>query len=547
MCKRLWKRFADRRRKVSKTTSDAVVTGLISAGAWLVIERTSTCDRFFAWVAANPDTEADSVILAFILASIGITSFALRRYREMSAAMIKQRFAEERANTLAFHDPLTGLLNRRAINDRLESLSRTGPGNEFALLIIDLDRFKAVNDVHGHLAGDRLLRSVAARIEAGLAVGETVYRLGGDEFALVCEITDGDHDRARRAARLIVQRLAEPFGEEGLVHHIGASVGIAMFPGDAHDRETLMRRADISLYRAKDAGRGQHRSFEAAMDAEITRRSIIEQQLRHAIGDDLLRPYYQPLIDLANGQIAGFELLARWPRTGSDEIAPDQFIPIAEESGLINELMMKLLERACIEARDWDPKLTIAINISPVQLRDPWLSQKVLAVLAKGGFSPKRLAVEITENALIADAENARRTVESFKNQGMTIGLDDFGTGYSSLHHLRVLPFDKLKIDRSFVQAIETDHESLMIVRAIVSLAMSLNLPVIAEGIESASIAEKLRQMGCAQGQGFHFGRALSGEAISRILNGPPSHRWTEEASVAASAAQASFIKRRLG
>jgi diguanylate cyclase (GGDEF)-like protein len=516
-------------RRSSKAARDGVTISLVALLMWLVIERTETCDRFFRWVAENPDYELDSVILAFILTAVGITFYAVRRNYDMKDAMVEQRAAEARAHMLAFHDPLTGLPNRRAITDRLDSLvSASGVATEIALLIIDLDRFKAVNDVHGHLAGDHLLRSVAVRLQDALAPGQTAYRLGGDEFAVICEIRDGEHDVARRIARRVVQLVAEPFQEAGLVHHIGASVGIALFPGDAQDRETLMRRADISLYRAKDAGRGQHRSFEAAMDAEITRRAIIEQQLRHAIRCDQLRPFYQPLIDLASGDVAGFELLARWPRDEFEEIIPDQFIPIAEESGLINELMLQLLARACVEARDWDPKLTIAINISPVQLKDPWLSQKVLAVMTRGGFSPRRLAVEITENALIADAENARRTIESFKNVGVTIGLDDFGTGYSSLHHLRMLPFDKIKIDRSFIQAIDTDPESLKIVRAITSLALSLDLPVIAEGIESARVAEMLRTMGCAQGQGYHFGKALSGSAISRILDGGPPPQWVE-------------------
>lgn len=510
---------------------DAAYIGVAAAAIWLVIERTKTCDRFFHWVAENPDYEADSVILAFILAAIGITIYAVRRYRDAQSAIREREAAEQRAHELAFHDPLTGLPNRRALNERLESIvSEKRLDDEIGLLIIDLDRFKGVNDVHGHLAGDRLLLAVSNRLETILEKGESVYRLGGDEFAMICE-TAGDHDRPRRAARRVVQAVAQPFEEDGLVHHIGASVGIAMFPVDAQDRETLMRRADISLYRAKEAGRGQHRSFEAAMDAEITRRAVIEQELRVAIQHKVLRPYYQPLIDLTTGATVGFELLARWPREGAEPIEPEQFISIAEESGLINEMMMQLLERACEESRDWDPVLTIAINISPTQLKDPWISEKVLATLARNGFAPQRLAIEITESALIDDAENAQRTIESFKNQGMKIGLDDFGTGFSSLHHLRVLHFDKIKIDRSFVQGVGVDKESTKIVRAIANLASSLELPVIAEGVESAEIAERLRAMGCAQAQGFHFGRPMSGEAISQILKRPPPPDWSSPAS----------------
>lgn len=431
----------------------------------------------------------------------------------------RAREAEEQAHVMAYHDPLTGLPNRRALAERLDLLvAATKADHLAALMMVDLDHFKGVNDVHGHLAGDRLLRLVAQRLKEEVGSDGTIYRLGGDEFALVVECRTGDTDRLRSIARKIVRSLETPFAEDVLVHHVGASVGVATFPADAPDAETLVRHADIALYRAKETGRGQHRSFEPGMDAEIRRRAEIECGLRDAIAADELRPFYQPLVNLATREVVGFEMLARWPRTEGDEIPPELFVPIAEESGLINDLMLQLLERACRETRTWDPALTIALNISPVQLRDPWLSHKVLAVLSRNGFPPQRLAVEITENALICDEDAACRTVESFKNQGIAVGLDDFGTGYSSLQHLRALPFDKIKIDRSFVQTIDDDPEAMKIVRAILGLAQTLDLPVIAEGVESAGVAVRLLELGCAEAQGFYFGKPMPGEMISAAL-----------------------------
>jgi diguanylate cyclase (GGDEF)-like protein len=434
--------------------------------------------------------------------------------------------AEQLAHQLAYHDPLTGLPNRRALSEELDQIVAGVAGYaRAALLIIDLDRFKAVNDVHGHLSGDRLLREVAQRLPELVGPSGRAFRLGGDEFAILLEIGAGEEDSPRRLARRVVLGLSEPFMASELVHHIGASIGIALFPTDADDPETLLRRADIALYRAKESGRNQHRSFEPVMDAEIKRRSTVERELRATIRADGLRPYYQPLTDLATGRTTGFELLARWPRGDGVELGPDEFIPIAEESGLINELMLQLLERGGEDALSWAPDIRLSVNVSPVQLKDPWLSQKILACLARTGLAPHRLTFEITENALISDAENAARVLAALKRHGIRISLDDFGTGYSSLQHLRMLPFDEIKIDRSFVQAMDTDPEALKIVRAIIGLATSLELPVVAEGIESAAAARQLRDLGCASGQGFYFGKPMPAEAALRSLrrNNAPS------------------------
>ncbi|MDV3456629.1 EAL domain-containing protein [Sphingomonas sp. HF-S4] len=422
---------------------------------------------------------------------------------DMAAEKRRAQGAEQRAHQLAYHDPLTGLPNRRALAEALEN--RTADGDPLGLLVIDLDHFKSVNDVHGHPVGDQLLRDVAARLSAVVAEQGTSYRLGGDEFAVIVE---AGAEGARRTANAIVHAMRKPFGSFDLVHHIGASVGISLYPDDALDRETLMRRADIALYAAKQSGRSQHCAFEPMLDAEIRRRAAIESEMREAMAADAFVPYYQPIVDLRSGTTFGYELLARWRRADGEEIGPDQFIPIAEECGLINELMLRLLRRACAETRHWNT--IIAINVSPTQLRDPWFSQKVLAVLKQEQFPPPRLSIEITENALIADAESAKQTVESLKNQGIRLALDDFGTGYSSLQHLQMLPFDKIKIDRTYIRAIERDPAALRMVRAMIAMAQTLGLPVVAEGIETAATARIVRELGCRLGQGFLFGHAMA-------------------------------------
>ena len=444
----------------------------------------------------------------------------------MAVERERARDAEQKAHDLAYHDPLTGLHNRRALAEYLDTMLGAPDAESSAgLLIVDLDRFKSVNDVHGHIAGDHLLREVAERLVEMVEDAGRVFRLGGDEFAVVVPVEGGDDDAPRRVARRIIQGMSTPFLACDLVHHIGASVGISVYPTDAQDRETLMRRADIALYQAKERGRRQHRAFEPRMDAEIRRRSEIEKELRAGLVAGRFHPHYQPLVDLESGRTIGFELLARWTRNNGEEVGPDQFIPIAEECGLINALMLKLLQRACWDARNWPDHLSVAINISPVQLKDPWLGEKILTEVNRTGFPPQRLAIEITENALIDDSENARRTIESLKNQGMRIALDDFGTGYSSLQHLRMLPFDKIKIDRSFIQTLSTDPEAMKIVRAITSLANSLDLPVVAEGIECGATAERLRALGCDQGQGFHFGRPMSAKEVDALFAAPGPRR----------------------
>jgi diguanylate cyclase (GGDEF)-like protein len=501
------------------------ITAIISL-IWITLVRSGLANQAFSWAGENPDSLANVIIPAIVLSAVGIASTTTIRYWRLRQESRERDVLDVEAQRLAYQDPLTGLDNRTALNERLDALEASASDQQLALIIVDLDRFKSVNDVHGHLAGDRLLRLAAERMLEVCASGQTIFRLGGDEFAVLVPIQEAADKEPKLIASRIVERMLEPFDDSGLVHHIGASAGIATYPFDAIDGDALIRAADVALYRAKNFGRGQFRSFEQAMDDQIRQRARLESELRLAVELGEFIPYYQPLVDLKTGATIGFELLARWQRPDGVSVGPDQFVPIAEECGLIGELLLGLLEHACIDARQWDPTLTIAVNISPVQLKDPMLSQKILGRLARHGFPAQRISIEITENAIIADEGNARRTIESLKNQGMKIGLDDFGTGYSSLHHLRILPFDKIKIDKSFVMNIDEDPEALKIVKAIIGLANSLDLPVVAEGIESVSIADTLRQLGCAQGQGYLFGRPLPAVDVSRNLLEPPIAQW---------------------
>jgi diguanylate cyclase (GGDEF)-like protein len=439
---------------------------------------------------------------------------------EMQAEQLRARQAEQRAHELASLDPLTSLPNRRALEERLDGLEAEGAETaSLGLLMIDLDMFKSVNDVHGHGVGDQLLQETASRLRRLVGSSGIAYRLGGDEFAVTIELRNGDHEPVRSIANRIIQDIATPFMIEGIVHHVGASIGISLYPHDARDRLTLMRRADIALYKAKELGGSQHRAFEQQMDAEIRRRARLERDLRADLERDAFHPFYQPIVNLVTSEVVGFEMLARWIRADGRTVGPDQFVPIAEECGLIQELTLSLVERACVDAARWDQRLTISVNVSPVQLKDPWFGEKLLAVLARRGFPARRLALEITENALIVEPANAKMTVQSLKNQGMLIGLDDFGTGYSSIQHLRMLPFDKIKIDRSFIADFQTNPESRKMVLAMIGLASTLDMTVVAEGIESADTADLLQRLGCAEGQGYYFGKAMTAAQVDELLD----------------------------
>jgi diguanylate cyclase (GGDEF)-like protein len=463
---------------------------------------------------------ADWFSIWVLLSAAGFI-YGFRRTHDLKRELHGRREAEEKIRTMALHDPLTGLANRRKLHDALaEALrARKRPGAFTALLMVDLDRFKPVNDLHGHGVGDRLLKEVADRLREVIREGDLVARTGGDEFAVLLADVDAVEE-ASRPARRIIEALRDPVGIDELRCQIGATIGIATCGAVPVEPADLLRQADVALYRAKREGRGQFRFFEEEMDSQIRARAKLEQELRTALVTGQIAPYYQPLVDLKTGAVMGYEVLSRWTHPTDGMIMPEVFIPIAEDTGLIGELTTRTLVQACLDARAWPPEATMAVNISPVQLRDRRLPQRLLAIIQQTGFPAHRLEIEITENALVEDFPQAKEILTALKAAGVRIALDDFGTGYSSLNHLRELPFDKLKIDRSFILSMATCEDSRKIVDAIVGLGHSLGLVTVAEGVEDVDSADRLALLGCQLGQGFWFGRPMpaaeTGEAEER-------------------------------
>ncbi|MDQ7981720.1 EAL domain-containing protein [Paraburkholderia sp. SARCC-3016] len=444
----------------------------------------------------------------------------LRRFNADLEGQVAAR--TEEANRLARHDPLTGLYNRRVFAGELdEAIARAKSGaGVYLVLVIDLDRFKPVNDLRGHAAGDVVLCEVARRLTDAIRKSDTVARLGGDEFAIVAAADTHAHaDGAMLLAARLLGAIRQPINVEGSMIEIGASIGIARCPADGLDAETLLRAADIAMYRAKREARGTFRFFEQSMDEELRAQVQLEIDLKEAIVRREIRPHYQPLIDMQDRRLFGFEILARWNHPTRGSVPPDTFIPVAEQLGLIPELTASILGQACRDATQWaNDEIRLSLNIAPGQLKDLGLPEQILSILHEEGFPASRLEIEITETALVGDIETARIVLNALKDAGIRVALDDFGTGYSSLYHLRELRFDKVKIDKSFVQSMQSNTESDRIVDAILGLAHSLGMPTVAEGIEDQTALERLVDKGCEYGQGFHFGRAMSAESVRTLL-----------------------------
>ncbi|HEX8061648.1 MAG TPA: EAL domain-containing protein [Allosphingosinicella sp.] len=420
----------------------------------------------------------------------------------------ERKEAAERIAHLAFHDALTALPNRAVFADHLaRTVAKAGEtADHVAILCVDLDGFKAVNDLYGHPAGDSLLIAAAQRLRAAVRGHELVARLGGDEFAV---IQGGGEQPAHSGllARRILDTLAEPFALGSDTVRISASVGVALFPADAADPESLVKNADMALYRAKADGRGTARFYEAAMDEALRQRRQLEADLRQAIDRGELCVHYQPLADLESGSILGFEALLRWTHGRLGEIGPATFIPLAEESGLILKLGRWVLREACAEAARWTPALKLSVNLSPAQFTQGDLAAEVEAVLAETGLDPARLELEVTEGLLIKDAEQAIVVLERLKALGVQISMDDFGTGYSSLSYFRMFPFDKVKIDQSFIRDMIDNPQARAIIRSVIGLGRGLGMPVVAEGVETEEQLEALRAEGCDQAQGYWISR----------------------------------------
>ena len=430
----------------------------------------------------------------------------------------EQRHSEARINHLARHDPLTDLPNRSYFREQMElAETRIRRGEAMAVLCIDLDHFKGVNDTLGHSVGDAVLEAVAERLKASVREVDVVGRLGGDEFAVLQGSLASPEDAAVLARR-IVEAIAEPFNVQG--HHIliGASIGIAVAPADGRDTDTLMKNADLALYRAKGEGRGACRYFEPGMDAAIQERRTIEVGLRLALARGELRLVYQPLLNLENNRITGLEALLRWDHPERGTVAPDQFIPVAEETGLIIPIGEWVLREACKTAASWPEEITVAVNLSPIQFKNRNLVHHVTNAIADAGIAPSRLEIEVTESLLLSDGDVTIKVLHQLRKLGVRISMDDFGTGYSSLSHLRSFPFDKIKIDRSFVHDLTSKGDSLALVKAVIGLGRSLGIATTAEGVETEAQLDMVRQQGCSEVQGFLFSPPLPAAAVTRLF-----------------------------
>ena len=460
------------------------------------------------------------IALIALTLNVALILFGWRRYVDLLHESEMRKEGEARAALIASTDGMTGLLNRKGFADRGEELRQAAQADEKLLVIlsIQLNRFKAINDRHGYDVGDRVLRTIASSMEELAGTGDLVARLAGDEFAVALAVSRDSTATAESMADDLLRAITRPMEAEGKLVQVGAFVGIAASEPSDGQIPDLLRRADIALDRAKSTRSARPVWFDEGMERALIVHSEIEQGIRYGLEHGQFIPYFEPQVDLLTGEIIGFEVLARWDHPLSGLIEPNRFIPIAEEHGLIGQLSEQIILAAMIEAAPWDHSIKLSVNISPMQLADSWLAQRIVRLLAEAGFPAERLVVEITESSLFADLDLARMIVTSLKNQGIRLALDDFGTGFSSLAHLRSLPFDVIKIDRCFVSTLTKDAESSAIIRAVTTLAEGIGVPVTVEGIEDAATHAAVAGFGCAVGQGWYFGKPMSGDQATALL-----------------------------
>ncbi len=445
-----------------------------------------------------------------------------------------QRRSEAKIAHMAHHDALTGLPNRTLLNQQLEqAFNRAKRGEKVAAHFLDLDYFKNVNDTLGHAAGDKLLKMVAERLRAVARDADIIARMGGDEFAILQTDVAQPAD-AGSLARRVIDSISRPYEIDGQQVIIGTSVGISIGPGDGQNPEALMRNADLALYRAKEDGRGAFRFFEPEMDAQMQERRIMEVDLRRALAAGQFELHYQPIVNLATNDISAFEALIRWRHPHKGLIAPSAFIPLAEEIGAIVPIGEWVIRQACITAATWPSDVKVTVNLSPAQFRNPGLVQVVVGALAASGLPADRLELEITESILLQDNELTLNTLYQLRELGVMIAMDDFGTGYSSLSYLQSFPFDRIKIDRSFVKDIGDSVGSINIVRAVVAMAKGLGMATTAEGVETQEQRDSVQSEGCTEMQGFLFSKPLPADEIEKLYLERRRQRTLEKTASAA-------------
>jgi diguanylate cyclase (GGDEF)-like protein len=502
---------------------DMLVLGILIAAVVLLIWNGSEIfQRLTIARDLGPGLKVATVALTL---NVALILFGWRRYVDLQHEAEMRREGEIRAAVIASTDGMTALLNRKGFADKGEELrcSAAEAGKSLVIFSLQLNRFKAVNDRHGYDVGDKMLRMIAAALEQGVGPGQLVARLAGDEFAIALAASKDQFPDVELMAERLLRSVTRPFEAEGRLVQVGAFLGIAASNPEEGQIPDFLRRADIALDRAKSARSARPVWFDDGMERALIVHSEIEQGIRYGLEHGQFVPFFEPQVDLSTGEIVGFEVLARWEHPLSGVIEPDRFIPVAEEHGLIGRLSEQVILSALTQAADWDPSIKISVNISPTQLADSWLAQRIVRLLSEAGFPADRLVVEITESSLFADLDLAKQIVAGLKNQGVRLALDDFGTGFSSLSHLRSLPFDVIKIDRSFVSTLQDDRESAAIVRAVTTLADAIGVPVTVEGIEDAGTHAAVAGFGCAVGQGWYFGKPMSGDQAAALLRSSDS------------------------
>lgn len=493
---------------------NAAVMALCCGAAYFAESRLHVFEAVGRFTGHQPLLPASTL---FFMALTCLFGCILLKFFDMRDEISRRRNAEAYAVSLAYHDPLTRLSNRRKFEEYTGKLK----GDVcHIVMMLDLDDFKPVNDIFGHATGDQVLIQAGQRIAALSGHGALVARFGGDEFAIVNEEQAGAGS-ADQLARTISLAFDEPFKVGAIEVHVGISIGVAQFRPSQKSAVEVLREADIALYQAKQHHTAPYCMFEKYIEDKLKRQKLLEGKLRQAIALGIVQPHYQPLVNLRTNEVTGFEALARWNDSELGEIQPMEFIPIAEQSGLITELCDHLLRTACHDAAQWPDHLTLSFNLSPRQFKDKLVGLRILSVLGETKMLPARLVIEITESCLTEDKEQARQMLDALRNTGIKIAIDDFGTGYSSLYHLREFRFDNLKIDRSFINEMMKNSDDKVIVNTILSLSQGLGLMTTAEGIEDEEQVSSLLRSGCQQGQGFLFGRAMpQREALKLIEDG---------------------------
>ncbi len=504
--------------RLASARRDVIVLAVLITAFMLLIWNGSA---FFHHVLQSPEFGSEvRVTTTALTLNVALILFGWRRYVDLQHEAEMHVAQEKRANILATTDQVTGLYNRKGFADRADDLrvAAARDGRSVAVLSLQIHRFKSVNDQHGFEIGDRLLKRLAGALTEEVDGEAILARLSGDEFAVALALSPGALAEAEARAEALLHAITRPFLFGERIVQVGAFAGIAAAPAGDARIASLLRRADIAMDHARSGRIARPLWFDAGMERALIAHGEIEQGIRYGLDHGQFVPFFEPQIDLRTGAVIGFEALARWRHPLSGIIGPDVFIPVAEETGLIGSLSEQIIGEALREAAAWDPSIKIAVNISPVQLTDGWLAQRIVKILAETGFPADRLVVEITESSLFADIDLARTLVTSLRNQGIRLALDDFGTGFSSLSHLRSLPFDFIKIDRTFVTDLHATRDSVAIIRAVTALAGALAVPVCVEGIECEAVQDAVLALGCDIGQGWYFGKPMSAEAARELL-----------------------------